>query len=137
MPKVIYYSMTGNTEAMANEVLRGINEAGGSGELCTFDSLTPSDLSGEPSFALGCPAMGAEVLEEAVVEPFMTELEGQLSGKKVLLFGSFGWGDGEWMRNWVERCQAAGAEVVDSIICNGYPDDETSAKLAEAGKKLV
>ena len=97
---VIYWSGTGNTEAMAQAVLDGLNGAGEDAALFSADSVRAADAAQYDKLALGCPAMGAEVLEESVFEPFFTELEPLLSGKKVALFGSYGWGDGQWMRDW-------------------------------------
>ena len=130
---VIYWSGTGNTEAMANAVAEGAG----------VDAVTVSDFSGNvedfDALALGCPAMGAEVLEEDEFEPFFAGIEGKLSGKKVFLFGSYGWGDGEWMRNWQERVTAAGAELVgdEGYIANEAPSDDDLAKLKAIGAELV
>lgn len=129
---VIYWSGTGNTEAMANAVAEGAN----------VSAVTVSDFSGNAdeydAFAFGCPAMGAEVLEEDEFEPFFTNLESKLSGKKVGLFGSYGWGDGEWMRNWEERVKAAGAELVsDGVTANEAPDDEALEKCRKLGALLA
>lgn len=136
---VVYWSGSGNTEAMANAVAEGIAAAGGEANLLTVDQASVDSLAGEASFALGCPAMGAEVLEESEMEPFVEELEGKVSGKKVLLFGSYGWGDGEWMRNWADRMKEAGAVLVEEegIIANDYPDDEAIEALKAAAKALV
>ena len=109
---VVYWSGTGNTEAMANALAEGIREAGGEAVLQTADSVNAAELAKEDIFALGCPSMGAEELEESVMEPFVSELEGMVQGKKILLFGSYGWGDGEWMRNWEERMKNAGVELI-------------------------
>ena len=101
-----------------------------------------SDFSGSigdyEAVAFGCPAMGDEVLEESEFEPFFTSVEGELSGKKVVLFGSYGWGDGEWMRNWEERVKKAGAELVggEGCIVNDAPSDDDEAKLKELGAAL-
>jgi flavodoxin short chain len=97
------------------------------------------ELKSAKAFALGCPAMGAEVLEEGEMEPFVTELEGFVAGKTIGLFGSYGWGDGEWMRNWVERMTAAGAVVVggEGVICQDAPDAEAEAACKELGKALA
>ena len=103
---VIYWSGTGNTEAMAQAVLDGLNGAGEDAALFSADSVRAADAVQYDKLALGCPAMGAEVLEESVFEPFFTELEPLLSGKKVALFGSYGWGDGQWMRDWQDSCAA-------------------------------
>ena len=130
---VIYWSGTGNTEAMANAVAEGAG----------VDAVTVSDFSGNveefDALALGCPAMGAEVLEEDEFEPFFTGIESKLSGKKVFLFGSYGWGDGEWMRNWQERVTAAGAELIgdEGYTVNEAPSDDDLAKLIAIGAELV
>lgn len=136
---VVYWSGSGNTEAMANAVAEGIAAAGGEANLLTVDQASVDSLASEAAFALGCPAMGAEVLEESEMEPFVEELEGKVSGKKVLLFGSYGWGDGEWMRNWADRMKEAGAVLVEEegIIANDYPDDEAIEALKAAAKALV
>ncbi len=136
---VVYWSGSGNTEAMANAVAEGIAAAGGEANLLTVDQASVDTLASEAAFALGCPAMGAEVLEESEMEPFVEELESKVSGKKVLLFGSYGWGDGEWMRNWADRMKEAGAVLVEEegIIANDYPDDEAIEALKAAAKALV
>ncbi|MFV0441063.1 MAG: flavodoxin [Lachnospirales bacterium] len=136
--KVVYWSGTGNTETMANAVVAGIVEKGGEAEALSVDTVKPEDLQGESVFALGCPSMGAEVLEEDEMEPFVEAICGFASGKKIVLFGSYDWGDGEWMRNWVERMEDAGAVVVgDGIIANLEPDDEAIASCKKAGMELV
>lgn len=130
---VIYWSATGNTEAMANAVAAGAG----------VEAVTVSNFSGDikeyAALALGCPAMGDEVLEESEFEPFFASIEGELSGKKVLLFGSYGWGDGQWMRDWEERTKAAGAELVggEGCIVNDSPTDDDIEKLKELGTQIV
>ncbi len=137
--KVIYWSATGNTEAMAKAVAEGVNEAGGEAELLFVTQVNPEDIKDDAAFAIGCPAMGAEVLEEGDVEPFVTEIEGLISGKKVALFGSYGWGDGQWMRDWEERMTGAGAVVIngEGLICQEAPDDDAIEQCKELGKQLV
>ena len=107
--KVVYWSGTGNTQMMADKIAEGIQAAGKEAEVLSVDAVSAEELAEEKAFALGCPSMGVEQLEEGEMEPFMCDLEGQLSGKKVVLFGSYGWGNGEWMDDWVERCENAGA----------------------------
>ena len=133
---VIYWSGTGNTEAMAQAVLDGLNGAGEDAALFSADSVRAADAVQYDKLALGCPAMGAEVLEESVFEPFFTELEPLLSGKKVALFGSYGWGDGQWMRDWVQRTNDANAVIYtdEGLIVNETPDDDALAKCKEFGK---
>ena len=129
---VIYWSGTGNTEAMAKAVAEGAGA-----ELFTVSEFS-GNVADYDAIAFGCPAMGAEVLEEDEFEPFFTGIEGSLGGKKVLLFGSYGWGDGEWMRNWEERTKAAGAVLVSGAgyIANEAPSDDDLAKLKELGAAL-
>ena len=136
---VVYWSGTGNTQAMAEAVAEGIKAAGQEAELLEVGNTDAKTVAEEAAFALGCPAMGAEVLEESEMEPFVEELESLVSGKKILLFGSYGWGDGEWMRDWVDRMQNAGAEIVngEGLICQEAPDDEVLAVCEELGKQLV
>ncbi|MBR6337957.1 MAG: flavodoxin [Ruminococcus sp.] len=129
---VIFWSGTGNTEAMANAV------AEGAGVSATQVSSFDGDVSEYDALALGCPAMGAEELEDGEFEPFFAGIEGKISGKKIALFGSYDWGDGEWMRLWAERVKAAGAELVngEGLICNNTPDDEALAKCKALGASL-
>ena len=136
---VIYWSGTGNTEAMAGAVLEGMKAAGADAALLTPDQVTPASLSGVSSVAMGCPAMGSEVLEEMEFQPMFDSIKNQMGGKAVGLFGSFGWGDGEWMRDWVERMTAAGATVVggEGVICQDAPDDDAKTACEELGKKLA
>lgn len=137
--RVIYWSQTGNTEEMANAVAEGINEAGGEAEVLEVTDISPEDLKDDKAFALGCPAMGDEVLEEGDMEPFVEELEASVKDKKIALFGSYGWGDGEWMRSWVERMQNAGAEIVtgEGLIVQESPEDEDLEKCKNLGKALT
>ena len=134
---VVYWSGTGNTEAMADLIAQGVRTAGGEADLVQAADFDSSKLDGYDAFAFGCPAMGDEELDEGEVEPFVEELEKSVSGKKVALFGSYDWGDGEWMRKWEERMKEAGAEVVGTVIANNEPGDEDQANLAELAKKLV
>ncbi len=121
---VIYWSGTGNTQAMAGAVAEGIQAAQAQADVYTVSQITAAQASGYSKLALGCPAMGAEVLEEAEFEPFFTELEATLAGKKVALFGSYGWGDGQWMRDWQERTAATGAQLYgEGLLANEMPDE--------------
>lgn len=137
--KVVYWSSTGNTETMAEAIARGIESAGGEAQLLEADNVSASDFSDDQVFALGCPAMGAEELEDSVVEPLVADLEGSVSGKKIALFGSYDWGDGEWMRIWAERMEKAGAQIVggEGLICNNTPDEDGIAACEKLGVKLT
>ena len=134
---VIYWSMSGNTEAMANAIAEGAQGAGAEVDVKQVSDITVDQALEYDKLALGCPAMGAEVLEESEFEPFFTELESRLGGKKVALFGSYGWGDGQWMRDWQERCQADGAVLVaEPVIANEDPDDDAIAACKALGAAL-
>ena len=136
---VVYWSGTGNTATMAEAVARGIEAGGQTPQIIDVGSADVQALASENAFALGCPSMGVEQLEEGEMEPFVEALEPLVSGKKILLFGSYGWGDGEWMRDWVERITQAGAVMVaaDGIMANNEPDDDAIAECEAAGKELA
>ena len=130
---VVFWSATGNTETMANCVAEGAN-----GTIVPCSEMNAAKLAEFDAVAFGCPAMGAEQLEESEFEPMFTACEGRLSGKNIALFGSYGWGDGEWMRNWEETCLGDGAVFAgESVICNEAPDDEADAACIALGKKLA
>ena len=134
---VVYWSGTGNTEAMANAVLEGITSSGNEGSLYTASEFSPDMVDSFDAIAFGCPSMGSEQLEEGEFEPMFSGVEEKLSGKRVALFGSYGWGDGEWMRNWSERCVSDGAEMAcESVICNDAPDDGALESCRALGKAL-
>jgi flavodoxin short chain len=137
--QVVYWSQGGNTQAMAEAVAKGITEAGKEAAVAFVSEVSPDELKGAKAFALGCPAMGAEVLEENEMEPFVSEVEGFASGKTIALFGSYGWGDGQWMRDWVDRMNAAGATVLngEGVICREAPGDDALAECAALGKQLA
>ena len=130
---VIYWSGTGNTEAMAKAVAEGAGA-----ELFTVSEFS-GNVEDYDAIAFGCPAMGAEMLEEGAFDPFFTEIESRLSGKKVGLFGSYGWGDGEWMRNWETRVESDGAVLVggEGVIANDAPSDDDLEKCRALGKALT
>ena len=136
---IVYWSGTGNTEAMAAAMAEGAKDAGAEVELLTVDKAEAAALSEAKAFALGCPAMGAEELEEGEMEPFMAELDSQIAGKTIALFGSYGWGDGQWMRDWEERMTAAGATVLngEGLICQETPDDDAIKQCEELGEQLA
>lgn len=135
---IVYWSGTGNTEAMANAVLEGIKEAGAEGTLYTASEFSADLMDDFDAVAFGCPSMGVEQLEDGEFEPMFNSCEENLSGKKIALFGSYGWGDGEWMRNWAETCRNDGAVLAcDFVICCDAPDEEAVAACKELGKTLA
>ena len=136
---VVYWSGTGNTEAMANEVAEGAKAAGAEVDVLTASEFGADKMDTYDAVAFGCPAMGAEELEDSEFEPMFSDCEGKLGGKKIALFGSYGWGDGEWMRDWADRMKNAGAQLIreDGIIANEAPEDDVLEELKAAGKELA
>lgn len=135
---VVYWSGTGNTEAMANAVVKGARGAGASADLLTTSEFDSSKMDSYDAVAFGCPAMGAEQLEDGEFEPMFNDCESKLKGKKIALFGSYGWGGGDWMRTWEETCTGDGAVFAcDSVICAEAPDDEAIDACKALGAALA
>lgn len=135
---IVYWSGTGNTEAMANFVAQGAKSAGAEVTLFTASEFDGELIDNFDAIAFGCPSMGAEQLEEDEFEPMFIGCEPKLSGKKIGLFGSYGWGDGEWMRNWEDTCRSDGAQLVaDGVICNEAPDSDAENDCKNLGKALA
>ena len=130
---IVYWSGTGNTEAMARAI------AEGSAVLLAPADFGAADVAAYDVIAFGCPAMGAEQLEEGEFEPMFSAVEGSLNGKKIALFGSYGWGSGEWMEQWVARCQEAGAVLQsdEGLIVNEVPDDQALDRCRDLGRALA
>jgi flavodoxin short chain len=121
---IIYWSGTGNTEAMAKAIERGMKSAGAETELLSVEKADAGALDGYGKLAFGCPSMGNEELEDSVFGPFFSAAEGKLAGKPVALFGSYGWGDGEWMRAWHARTAKTGAALFEEgLIQQEVPDE--------------
>lgn len=135
---VVYWSGTGNTEAMAAAVSEGAKSKGAEVSVLTAAEFSADMADSFDGIAFGCPAMGAEVLEETEFEPMFNSVESKLKDKKIALFGSYGWGDGEWMRNWEEQCIADGAVMAgEGVICNEAPDDTATEQCVALGKALA
>ena len=136
---VVYWSQSGNTQAMAEAIGKGIQDAVKEAAVVYVGDASIAELKDAKAFALGCPAMGAEVLEEAEMEPFVCDVEGIASGKTIALFGSYGWGDGQWMRDWVDRMNGCGANVLngEGLICQETPDADCIAECESLGKQLA
>ena len=135
---VVYWSGTGNTAAMAGAVEEGAKKRGAEVSVFGPDKFTADMVSEYDGIAFGCPAMGAEVLEESVFDPMFTDIEGSLSGKNIALFGSYGWGDGQWMRDWEDRCKAAGAKLAcDSVMANNAPGEDALEECKDLGGSLA
>lgn len=135
---VVYWSGTGNTQAMAEAIAEGAEAKGAEVSLLTPDAFSPDQVAQYDTIAFGCPSMGDEVLEESEFDPMFTECEPELSGKDIAIFGSYGWGDGQWMREWEDRCQAAGARLIDDgLMINEMPDDQGLEACRQLGQALA
>lgn len=134
---IIFWSGTGNTEAMAEAIYNGSKKSKNS-KLLTVDKATIDDVKEADVLFLGCPSMGVEELEESEMEPFMESISKDILGKKIVLFGSYGWGDGEWMQNWEQRIKDCGGIIIeDSVICNEAPEEDNLNHLKSLGEKYA
>ena len=134
---IVYWSGTGNTEAMADLIAQGVRAKGGTAHLIHASDFSSDKLDEFDAFAFGCPAMGNEELEDTEFLPMYDEVEPHLPGRTVVLFGSYEWNDGEWMELWEKRAEEAGVDVADSVIAYDYPDDEASAECVRVGSLLA
>ena len=135
--KIIYYSNSGNTEKMANLIAEGIINTGKTAEVINVSNANVNIFDDEDVVILGCPAMGDEVLEESEFEPFMEEISTRIQGKKVALFGSYGWGDGQWMRDWQERVESLGCTLINDGLIIQYEPEDNSSECIELGKIIA
>lgn len=135
---VVYWSSTGNTQMMAEAVGEGVKAAGGSARLVEVSSMDADKLKDADSFALGASAMGAEELD-GDMDAFVASVEAFATGKTIGLFGSYDWGDGEWMRQWVSRMEAAGASIAggEGVIANLEPDADALEACRKLGEELT
>lgn len=135
--KIVYYSASGNTEKMANLIAEGIANGGKTAEVINVSNANADIFDNEEIVILGCPAMGDEVLEENEFEPFVEEISSKISGKKVALFGSYGWGDGQWMRDWQERMESLGCTLIDDGLIIQYEPEDNSSECIELGMTIA
>lgn len=135
---VVFWSGTGNTEAMANMVAAGAKAAGADVTVYTASEFQAGMMDSYDAIAYGCPAMGSEELEDMEFQPMFDSCKAKLNGKKIGLFGSYSWAEGEWMRTWQAECEALGANLVmDGVICYDAPDGEAEANCEALGKALA
>lgn len=135
--KIVYYSASGNTEKMANLIAESIVNGGKSVEVINVSNADANIFDNEEIVILGCPAMGDEVLEENEFEPFVEEISSKISGKKVALFGSYGWGDGQWMRDWQERMESLGCTLIDDGLIIQYEPEDNSSECIQLGMTIA
>ena len=135
--KIVYYSASGNTEKMANLIAEGIANGGKNAEVINVSNANADIFDNEEIVILGCPAMGDEVLEENEFEPFVEEISSKISGKKVALFGSYGWGDGQWMRDWQERVESLGCTLINDGLIIQYEPEDNSSECIEFGMSIA
>ncbi|MBB6625324.1 flavodoxin [Clostridium gasigenes] len=135
--KIIYWSGTGNTEDIANLIAKGIEDGGKEAELINISNNSVDNIE-EEVVVLGCAAMGNEELEESEFIPALEKLQDTLKSKKVALFGSYGWGDGEWMRIWEESMTSMGIQVLlEPLIINYAPEGEAIKECIDYGSQIA
>lgn len=135
---VVFWSATGNTEAMADAVKAGAQQAGAEVSVFSASEFSADSAADFDAIAFGCPAMGDEVLEEDEFQPMFDAVLPAIGGKKIALFGSYGWGDGQWMRDWEETCKNAGVALAcESVMANEAPDSDAVAACNALGAALV
>ncbi|CAB1241317.1 flavodoxin [Clostridium sp. MT-14] len=135
---IIYWSGTGNTESMANLIAEGVKERGAEVNVLNVSEASPDDVKSADIVLLGSPAMGVEVIEEEEMDPFVESISSCVSGKKVGLFGSYGWGDGEWMRNWAKRMEDYGANLLnEGFIVQEAPEGEIKEDCKNFGRQIL
>ncbi|WP_125152148.1 flavodoxin [Clostridium rectalis] len=135
---ISYWSGTGNTEIMANCISEGAKNEEVDILLKRVDETSIEDIKEADAIALGCPSMGDEVLEESEMEPFVESLQNIIGKKHCVLFGSYGWGDGKWMRDWYERMESYNADLIteEGLIVNNTPDADGEEQCKQLGKTL-
>lgn len=132
---LIYWSGTGNTEIMAEKIKEGLEDAGASVEYRKVDEVSPNEVERFEKIVFGCPSMGVEMLEENEFEPFFEQIESSLTGKKVALFGSYGWGEGEWMNDWIDRVNQTGAVLYHTgLRVNSTPSSDEEEICIQFGE---
>lgn len=135
---VVFWSGTGNTEEMANSIIEGAKNKGADVSVFSPNDFNKNLISEFDAFAFGCPAMGSEVLEEDEFQPMWDSILPDLKDKKVVLFGSYDWGDGEWIRAWEEECINSGVTIITKpIMSNNAPTDEDKQNLRNMGMQLI
>ena len=135
---VVYWSGTGNTEMMAKACAEGAKEGGNEVTLAEVSSFSPADAANYDGLMFGCPAMGAEVLEESTFEPFFIETESFLENKPVALFGSYGWGGGAWMEDWAQRTRNDGAKLFgNGLAVENTPDSSALDECKALGRDFA
>lgn len=134
---IIYWSSTGNTETMANSIKQGIEKSGSNADIFPVSSFS-ANIDDYDKIALGCPAMGSEELEDSEFLPFYDSIKNKLSGKKIALFGSYDWGDCEWMRTWESEISSLGGSLIkDGLTINLSPDDNGINECISLGEALA
>jgi flavodoxin short chain len=135
---IIYWSGTGNTEKMAELIEQGAKASGAEVTRKNVASASTDELAGYDVVVFGSPSMGAEVIEESEMEPFVSSATPALKDKKTAIFGSYGWGDGEWMRNWSSDLKKAGVNLLDDgLTVHETPEGESADLCVEYGKKIA
>lgn len=135
---IVYWSGTGNTEIMAEKIKEGMELSNYEVELLQVFEVTPEEVLEYDKIAFGCSSMGIEELEEEEFEPFFEEIENLLEDRKIALFGSYGWGEAEWMDAWEERVLNNQSNLFEKgLVVNSTPSTEEEDICVEFGKRFA
>lgn len=135
---VVYWTGTGNTEIMAEKIHEGILEAGIEADLKTVDQVLPAEINNYEKIAIGCPSMGIEELEPEEFLPWYEDVEPRLGDKLIAIFGSYGWGEGEWMDYWQGRVKDLGLNLFEEgIRINSTPSSKEAQACLEFGIRFA
>ncbi len=134
---VVYFSSTGNTEIMANKISDGAKEAGNETNVFSCSEFDVSTVNDYNAIILGCPACGSEELDDSEFLPMFEGIKSDLAGKKVGLFGSYGWGGGEYMNTFKQECESSGIAIIgEPILAENTPDSDAEEQCINFGKTI-
>ena len=136
---IVYFSGTGNTKQMVDALEEGFKNKSVEVDVFESDEFSKDSINTYDGFAFGCPSMGDEELEDSEFEPMYSSIKPKLNGKKVALFGSYGWGECDWMRDWEADAKEAGAVLIseEGLTVNETPEGETCDECKAYGKKIA
>lgn len=135
---IAYYSETGNTQQLADILANSLSDLGAEVYKAAVSDVENEQFLSGDLLIFATPASGAEEIDQLEMQAFIDDIASQLSGRKIFLCGTYGWGDGEYMQAWSEAMQNLGCELVhEPFVCLEAPDEDAESKIAEIAKELV